>query len=350
MRWAVGWASILALLLPGLSGCSSSSHLSAATSSAALGTASKVGSQPLLGQASGTAEVAYAGSLELVNQTQIGPRFTSMTGAGFSGRAGGSFGLAREIAGNIIHPNVFESVGGGPIGLLEPSLTRYYVQFASSPLVVAYNPSTKYAPELRAIARGSKPLASLFTVMASPGFLLGRTNPETDPQGQAFVEMVELAQRYFHLPPTTAKKVLGPTENPRQIFAETALDAQLQAGQLDAASAFLSQALQFHLPYVALPAQINFGNPSNDRGYASASIRLPTGKVVHGTALTVDITTLGPPGGISQAAEAFVAFVLSPTGETLMTKAGYDMLRPKLFGSTRSAPQQIRAVLARWRQ
>ena len=40
----------------------------------------------------------------------------------------------------------------------------------------------------------------------------------------------------------------------RQIFEEAALDSRLQAGQLDAASAYLSQAKQLHLHYIMLPA------------------------------------------------------------------------------------------------
>lgn len=175
-------------------------------------------------------------------------------------------------------PNVFESIGAAPITAFEPKLTSWYVQLAASPIVVAYNPRSSFAPQLKAIAEGSKPLSDLFTLMSIPGFTLGWTNPDTDPQGQAFYEMVELAQSRLHLPAGSAHKLLGGLDNPSQVFAETALESRLQAGQLDAASAFLSQAVQLHLPYIALPSSIDFGDPALAAEYAKAKLTSAEGR------------------------------------------------------------------------
>ncbi len=287
----------------------------------------------------GTANVAYAGSLQLLNNKTIGPTFARATGFSYEGRGGGSFGLSNEIVAGEIAPNVFESVGAGPIQPLMPKLTRWYVQFASSPIVVAYNPKTPYASELAAIAKGQKPLAALFSLMEQPGFLLGRTNPQTDPQGQAFYEMVELAQSQFHLPAETVTKVLGSPDNPSQVFAETTLESRLQAGQLYAASAFLSQAIQLHLPYITLPAEMNFGDPALASEYAAASLDLGSGHVVHGVPLVLDITTVG--GQDAQAADSFVAYTLSPAGRRAMQAAGYTLLQPTVFGSRSAVPKGV---------
>lgn len=295
------------------------------------------------GRAKGTADVAYAGSLEYLNETVVGPAFQRETGNTYQGRGGGSFGLSKEILAGEITPNVFESVGAAPITALVPRYTTWWVRFAASPIVVAYNPSTRYAPELRAIAAGKRPLADLFRLFEMPGFLLGRTNPNTDPQGQAFAEMVQLAERQLQLPPGTAGRVLGSLDNPAQVFAETALEARLEAGQLDAASAFRSQAIQLHLPYVTLPASLNFGEPSETATYASASLRLTDGSVVHGTPLVLDITTIGRPS--PTAASAFVAYVLSPAGQRELAKGGYTLLAPAVFGSRRDVPASVAAEL-----
>lgn len=292
---------------------------------------------------SGTAQVAYAGSLEYLNEKTIGPAFTAKTGYAYQGRSGGSFGLSREIAAKEIAPNVFESVGAAPIAPLEPSFTSWYVQLASSPIVVAYNPHTSFAPQLEAIANGTKPLADLYSVMARTGFHLGRTNPATDPQGQAFYEMVELAQSSLHLPADTTARVLGAPENPSQIFAESALEARLGSGQLDAASAFLSQAIQLHLPYIALPASLDFGDPALAATYAKASVTITGGNVVHGVPLVVDITTVGAQ---SPAADAFVTYVLSPAGRSAMGNGGYSLLAPTAFGNRSAIPPEVRNELA----
>lgn len=316
--------------------CGSSTHPNAVSTTT---TATVGGSSPTTAaHASGTAQVAYAGSLEYLNEKTIGPAFTSRTGYAYQGRGGGSFGLSKEIAAGEIAPDVFESVGAAPIKPLEPRFTSWYVQFASSPIVVAYNPDTRFAPELKAIADGTRPLADLYSVMARPGFHLGRTNPDTDPQGQAFYEMVELAQSSLHLPADTTTKVLGAPDNSSQVFAETALEARLQAGQLDAASAFLSQAIQLHLPYVTLPAAMNFGDPALASTYARASVTITGGKVVHGVPLVLDITTIGHP---TPAADAFVAYVLSPAGGSALRKGGYRLLTPTAFGNRSAIPAEV---------
>jgi molybdate/tungstate transport system substrate-binding protein len=289
---------------------------------------------------SGTADVAYAGSLQLLNETVIGPAFSKATGATYEGRGAGALGLSQQIASGEIAPNVFESIGSSPITALEPRFTTWYVQVAASPLVVAYNPDGPDGPELSQIARGTRPLSDLFTLMATPGFLLGRTDPSTDPQGQAFYEMVELAQSFLHLPAGTATKVLGPPSNPSEVFAETALESRLEAGQLDAASAFLSQAVQLHLHYISLPATIDFGDPSLAPAYAKATVALAGGQMAHGVPLVVDVTTIGHAD--STAAAAFVAYLLSPPARSAFRSAGYQLLRPTAVGSVSAIPAVVR--------
>jgi len=329
-RWGAGLVSVVA----------------AAVSLAACGAgtpAPGAGSAPAHRRA-GTADVAYAGSLQLLNAQTIGPAFTRATGYAYEGRGGGSFGLSQEIRSGEISPDVFESIGAAPITALGSARARWYVQFAASPLVVVYNPHSRFAGELAAIARGTRPLRDLFSLMEEPGFLLGRTNPGTDPQGQAFYEMVELARTKLGLPSDTVAKVLGAIDNPSQVFAETALDARLEAGQLDAASAFLSQAVQLHLPYVALPATIDFGAPSDAAAYATASLTLADGTVVSGVPLVVDITTLGTSD--AGAAGAFIAYVLSAPGRRAFERAGYELLTPRVLGDAAAVPSEVRRALA----
>ncbi len=163
-------------------------------------------------------------------------------------------------------------------------------------MVVAYNPKSKYASQFAALASGKEPLSNLFTLMEQPGFKLGRTDPNVDPQGRDFIFMLELAQSYYHLPADTVTKILGgPLASPSssEIFNEASLDATLQSGQLDASSAFITQAIELHLPYIELPTAINLGSFADAALYKKASITITGGKTKHGSPQVIDITIIG---------------------------------------------------------
>jgi len=300
---------------------------------------------------SGAANVAYAASLAYLNEKIFGPAFTKATGYGYQGTPGPSDGLSAEIAAKSISPNVFISVGAGPITDIEPKFATWSIQYAATSMVVAYNPNSKYASQFQAIAAGKQPISSLFTLMTKPGFQLGRTDPNTDPQGRAFIYMLELAQMKYHLPKDIVTKILGgppASASSTQIFEETALDSRLQAGQLDAASAYLSQAKQLHLHYITLPSDINLGDPTMATQYANASITITdNGQQVTktGAPLALDVTVIK--GAADQAAaNAFVAYVLSSAGRALYSgPGGYTLLTPVATGTTTDIPASIRKEL-----
>jgi molybdate/tungstate transport system substrate-binding protein len=281
-----------------------------------------------------------------LNEKIVAPAFQSATGLKYSGRAGPSDGLQQEISSGEISPNVFEAVGGDNITPLFPKFTKWYVQYAGTSIVVAYNPKSKYASDFAAIGSGKKPIQDLFPLMEKSGFKLGRTDPNTDPQGRAFIYMLELAQAEYHLPSDTVSKILGTTNwadpNSPQIFDEAALPARLQAGQLDASSAYESQAVQLHLHYIALPVAINLGDAALATHYHTASITITGNVTKHGSPLVIDITTIAPP---SSAGQAYVKYVLSPAGLALYRQGGYNVLKPTAFGTTSAIPSSISSEL-----
>ncbi len=243
---------------------------------------------------------------------------------------------------------MFESVGGDNIKLIEPKFTNWYVQYAGTSIVLAYNPKSKYAADFKAVANGSKNVCSLFSsTLQTPGFKLGRTDPNIDPQGRDFIMMVELAQSYCHLPSDTAAKILGTsdfgTANSSQIYAESSLDSTLQSGQLDAASAFITQAVELKLPYIKLPDQINLGSAAEKAAYAKATVKVKNGKTYKGSPQVIDITTVGAKP--SAAAIAFVKYTLSSAGLAQYSHGGFTVLTPKLTGSMSAVPAAIASEL-----
>jgi molybdate/tungstate transport system substrate-binding protein len=317
-------------------GCGSSSPSS--------GSGAPASSSPSSG-GTGTADVAYAASLEYLNEKIVGPGFQQATGNTFSGRAGTSGELSMNILSGEISPNVFESVGGDNITPLEPKFTKWYVQYATTSIVLAYNPQSKYASQFEAYASGKKSLKDLFTLLETPGLKLGRTDPNTDPQGRAFVFMLELAQSKYHLPANTVSKIIGTpfaSASSKQVYAEASLDATLQSGQLDAASAYLSQAIQLHLHYITLPADINLGSAADAAQYKKATVTITGDKTKSGSPLVIDITTIGKP---TPAGIAFVKYVLSPAGLQLHKQGGYTVLTPQVFGDSSAVPAAVSSEL-----
>jgi molybdate/tungstate transport system substrate-binding protein len=318
-----------------------------ALAAAACGSSSTTSSAPA--KPTGTANLAAASSLTYLNEKVVGPAFTKAEGYKFSGQYNASGDLESDIASGEISPNVFESVGGDNITPLMPKFTKWYVQYAGTSMVVAYNPNSKYASDFKAFADGSKPLSGLFTLMETPGFKLGRTDPNIDPQGRDFIYMLELAQMYYHLPSDTVSKILGTTDwgtaSSPQIFAESSLDATLQSGQLDASSAFVTQAVELHLDYIPLPPAINLGDMSMAAQYMKASVTITSGgqKVTkHGSPQVIDLTIIGKP---TSAGVAFAKYTLSPTGLALYKKGGFTLFPLTVTGDSSAIPAAIKSEL-----
>src|SRR5580693_8868992 len=325
-------------------GCSSSTSSSSSSASSSPATSASASAKP-----TGTVSVAYASSLQFLNEKVVSPAFTAATGYTFSGRGGASGDLEADIASGEITPNVFESVGGDNITPLIPKFTKWYVQYAGTSMVVAYNPNGKYASQFKAIADGSKPLSDLFTLLETPGLKLGRTDPNIDPQGRDFIYMLELAQSYYHLPSDTVAKILGTsdfgTATSSQIYAESSLDSTLQSGQLDASSAFVTQAIELHLDYIPLPSAINLGDTALATQYAKATVTITSNgqkTTKSGSPQWIDITIIGKP---TPAAIAFVKYTLSPAGLALYKAGGFRLATPVVTGDSSAIPAAIKSEL-----
>ncbi len=295
------------------------------------------------GAAPGSVSVAYAASLAYLNEKIVGPAFQKADGVRYVGRAGPSDGLSKEIISGEIRPDVFESVGGDPIKALMPKFTSWYVSYATTSIVVAFNPKSKYAPQFQAIKDGRKPITALFPLLETKGLKLGRTDPNLDPQGRAFIFMLQLAQLKYHLPADTVSKIIGTSDlasaDASEIFDEAALEPRLQAGQLDAASAYESQAIQLHLDYLKLPDAINLSDSALKDDYAKAGMTITGNVAKHGSPLVIDLTTIGK----SAAGAKLAAYILSQAGLDLHKKGGYTLLTPKLTGS--GEPAAVRSEL-----
>ena len=115
-----------------------------------------------------------------------------------------------------------------------------------------------------------------------------------------------------------------------------------QSGQLDAASAFVTQAIELKLNYIPLPEQVNLGSAALARPYKTAKVTLENGMTKSGSPQVIDITIIGTP---TPAGEAFVAYTLSAPGLAQYKQGGFTVLTPTLFGSKSDVPASIASEL-----
>ncbi len=245
----------------------------------------------------GVVDVLYAGSLVPFVQQTLGPRFAQATGCRLVGYPGGSIELASQAASGVRRADVLVSASpAADVRLRDagPASTRWYVSIARVPLVLGYNPHSRFAAALR-----SRPW---YAVVTSPGFLLGRTDPALDPKGALSVDALRTAAR------ETGRRGLDQLATQTTgVFPEETLLGRLAAGQLDAGFFYADEARDAGIPTVSLsPVSLS-------------------------TTFTVTILGGAPHPG---AALAFVRFLLGAAGRRMLAGDGFAVLSPPhLHGS-----------------
>jgi len=260
---------------------------------------------------SGPVDVLSAGSLQDLMQTQVAPAFHQATGYTLDNTSMGSTAIANGIKGGTLQGDVFVSASPMVNTTLEGSANgnwvSWYATFGSSPLVLGYNPASRFAHALKA-----KPW---YDVVDQPGFLLGRTDPTTDPKGVLAVTALNETAKAHRI--AALQSIATSTTN---VFPETSLVGELQAGQLDAGFFYGVEAAAAHLKTVPL-----------------------TGTKLAGV-YTITILNHAPH---EAAARAFVTFLLSSNGRKILERNGIVAVTPpKLVGSA-SVPDDLKRLFSR---
>ena len=286
-RRAVVVAALVSIACIGLAvtGCGSSSPGSGSPAS----TSSKH---------SGNVDVLSAGSLDTLMTKTVGPAFHKATGYTMVDTSGGSSSLAADISNKVDVADVFVSasptVNSSLEGASHGNWVSWYAAFAASPYVLGYYPKSKFAHDLQTMP--------WYKVITMPGFRLGRTNPAQDPGGVLAVKALDETAAAQNLP--ALKKLATDTSDE---YAEDPEEADIQNGQLDAAFMYESDANSQNSPFVKL-AGVNLAGD-----------------------YTITIVNKAPH---LAAAEAFVKFLLGPTGQKEMKADDFLIVSPpKVTGS-----------------
>jgi molybdate/tungstate transport system substrate-binding protein len=222
--------------------------------------------------------------------------------------------------------------------LMFPASATWYLGFVSNQITFAYTSKSKGAGQLTP--------ANWYKILAEPGVHIGRSNPAADPSGYQMLQMLQLANGYYHDPNLSAS-VLKNSPDSSVAETETSLLAALQSGQIDYLAIYKSSALESHLKYIALPPQINLSDPAMAAGYAKVSIHagslgtLAAKPIIYG----MTIPASAPNAALG---EKFVSFVLSPAGQAIMRGNGFVVISPALANPQAKVPASIKPLTTRW--
>lgn len=267
-------------------------------------------------------DVAYAGSMGSMMEGPIKAAVAQALGVDMHGRAQGSDALAKLIVGGSIGADVFIPVTPGPMTtVLKAGKAQSGTPIARTEMVIAYGPKSRFAQQFADAAANERGAMPWYMVLQQPGIRFGRTDPTADPQGRNIIFTLQLAETYYEQP-GLAMKILGDTINTSQIFSEPTVEARLQSGELDAASAYRIQPGSFNLPYINLPDEINLGNESMHERYRQASLVLG-GTTYHPQSLVYYAAVItGSPR--PDKAAAFVRWLASSESQTIFRRHDYD--------------------------
>lgn len=259
--------------------------------------------------AKGPVTVLYPSSLVNVMQHRLGPTFQQASGDTFHGFSARSEALVAQIKNNPRQADVFISadpaVNNGLVGVADGNRVSWYVSFASAPLVIGYNPNSKFAGALRS--------TPWYQVITEPGFALGGTDPQLDPEGGLALQAFHEAAKIYHDPQLPAA-----AQHNLTMLPEPELVSQLKSGQLDAGFVSSTEAAEQNIPTISLD-----------------QVRL-------GTTYTVTVLNLAPDPA---PAAAFVRYLVSPAGAALLRQDGLTVLPLTLYGYPAAVPPELRSAL-----
>jgi|SRR5947209_6099446 len=214
-------------------------------------------------------DIAYAGSMASLMEGRLKALAAQTLKLEMHGRAQGSSALAQLIVAGSIRPDVFMPITPGPMMMvLKAGKAESAQAIAHTEMVIAYSPRSRFAPRFDAAAKGKE---NWWEILQEPGLRFGRTDPVTDPQGRNIIFTMMLAAKTYQQS-NLVEKVLGPAINEKQIFSESTVQARLQSGELDAASAYKVQPGPFNLPYISLPKAINLSGESVHADHPDVSL------------------------------------------------------------------------------
>ncbi len=235
--------------------------------------------------------------------------------------------------------------------LLEPAWTGWEVVFASSPMVLAYDPGVSAFAGLNGTNWATK--------LETPGILLGVANASVDPngynaifalelQGFVFNDSLDAVYGHFFTTPPGSLALANPATT--RVIPETQVSTLLATRQIQASLTYESYAISQHLAYVSLDPRVNLGSFDAVRitDYAHASTTILRG---NGTAMQTGFPVayaVTVPGNAPNATlgQLFIHLLLSSPGQAILMANGFVPLVPAQADHVAAVPVLLQPDVA----
>ena len=287
---------------------------------------------------SGELIVFHAGSLAAPLRELSALFEAAHPGVRVKSESGGSVDLARKIADSRQSCDVFGSADTEVVGkLLVPRCADFNIEFAANELVIAYTGQSRRGGEFRG--------DNWWQVLLSDGVAFGRADPDRDPLGYRTLMLFQLAEKHYGLPGLAGK--LRAKDGDRFVRPkEAALLAMLKSAQADYLFLYRSVARQHGLRMLVLPDEINLKSQRCADLYRTARVEVrgaETGEPMTqtGSPITYSVTILRESPN-RRAAEAYVALLLSPTGQEVLARCGQPAIVPARSGDLSRVPDTLK--------
>ncbi|MEM2924867.1 MAG: tungstate ABC transporter substrate-binding protein WtpA [Methanocellales archaeon] len=202
--------------------------------------------------------------------------------------------------------------------MLVPEYAEWAIKFARNRMVIAYTNKSKYSQEIDQ--------DNWYYILARKDVEIGRSNPETDPCGYRTLILLSLAEKYYG---RELKEDILENSPPRNMrYTEVDLVSTLQLGEIDYLFIYESNAVQYGLKYIKLPAEIDLSSEEHAAFYSTEKINVKRGSEIitlTGKPIIYGITV--PKNSLnSKVAIDFLRFLLSSEGRGILQKNGMQCL------------------------
>jgi molybdate/tungstate transport system substrate-binding protein len=228
--------------------------------------------------------------------------------------------------------------------LMRPVHADWYICFATNEIGIAYSDASKGAPQLTA--------DNWFDILSREDVTVAAANPLHDPCGYWTELCWRLADIHY---PAAGGTITGRmvarcgVPGDRRGDSEQLLQLVESSGGIDYAFVYRSQAMQHHLPFLRLPAEVSLGDPALAESYRRAYVEISgadgrplirrTGEpIVY--AITIPKVARHP-----DLAARYLSFIMSPAGRRLLIQEYMQVVEQPWTCDPQLVPPGLRAGL-----